>query len=201
MKCKYLILLISPLIFNLYGCASIVSGQSQIVSVSTPFCPDAECTLTNPEGTYYVKTPGTLSIDREYDDLTVACKKEGFQPSNISVSSSTKGMAFGNILLGGVIGAGVDMGTGAAYDYPSEIINPLDCRTTEQITAAPKTGHYDKEALALVEPGTCGVPRFVVLDGEEEIYRSDCPDGNVGVITCSNSICRPANISATADKN
>ena len=30
-------------------------------------------------------------------------------------------MAFGNILLGGVIGAGVDIGTGAAYDSPSLI--------------------------------------------------------------------------------
>ena len=27
-------------------------------------------------------------------------------------------MAFGNILFGGVIGAAVDVGTGAAYDYP-----------------------------------------------------------------------------------
>jgi hypothetical protein len=30
-------------------------------------------------------------------------------------------MAFGNILFGGVIGAGVDVATGAAYDYPAVI--------------------------------------------------------------------------------
>jgi len=30
-------------------------------------------------------------------------------------------MAFGNIIFGGVIGAGVDISTGAAYDYPSLI--------------------------------------------------------------------------------
>jgi phosphoketolase len=37
------------------------------------------------------------------------------------VNSSTKGMAFGNILFGGPIGAGVDMASGAAYDYPNLI--------------------------------------------------------------------------------
>jgi hypothetical protein len=39
----------------------------------------------------------------------------------VSVKSSTKAMAFGNILFGGVIGAGVDVATGAAYDYPTLI--------------------------------------------------------------------------------
>jgi hypothetical protein len=37
-------------------------------------------------------------------------------------------MAYGNILLGGVIGAGVDVVNGAAYDYPSEVSVPLDCK-------------------------------------------------------------------------
>jgi hypothetical protein len=32
-----------------------------------------------------------------------------------------KSIAFGNILFGGVIGAGVDMASGAAYDYPTVI--------------------------------------------------------------------------------
>lgn len=36
-------------------------------------------------------------------------------------------MAFGNILFGGIIGAGVDASTGAAYDYPSEVILPMQC--------------------------------------------------------------------------
>jgi hypothetical protein len=30
-------------------------------------------------------------------------------------------MAFGNIIAGGIIGAGVDIHTGAAYDYPVSI--------------------------------------------------------------------------------
>lgn len=34
-------------------------------------------------------------------------------------------MAFGNIIFGGVIGVGVDVATGAAYDYPEVISIPL----------------------------------------------------------------------------
>jgi hypothetical protein len=51
----------------------------------------------------------------------VRCEKAGFQPGITAAKSTTKGMAFGNILFGGLIGAAVDAGSGAAYDYPSLI--------------------------------------------------------------------------------
>lgn len=41
-------------------------------------------------------------------------------------------MAFGNLLFGGVIGAGVDIGTGAAYDYPNLISVPFTCATANK---------------------------------------------------------------------
>lgn len=49
------------------------------------------------------------------------CEKDGHAPGIAAAKSSTKGMAFGNILFGGIIGAAVDIGSGAAYDYPSII--------------------------------------------------------------------------------
>lgn len=58
-------------------------------------------------------------MHRSMDDLSILCTKDSFQPASIVTPSSTKGMAFGNILFGGFIGAGVDVSTGAAYDYPS----------------------------------------------------------------------------------
>ena len=39
----------------------------------------------------------------------------------VAVKSSTKAMAFGNVLFGGVIGVGVDTVSGAAYDYPNVV--------------------------------------------------------------------------------
>lgn len=109
----------------LTGCASIVNGHNQVISVEARHkgqqVVGATCALVNPKGTFYVTTPGTVTIHRAYDDLNVKCEKDGHQPGMASVKSSTKPMAFGNILFGGVIGAAVDAGSGAAYDYPTLI--------------------------------------------------------------------------------
>ena len=109
------------------GCASIVTGHNQSLSVETPACEGASCTLSNDKGSWFVKTPGSVVVHRAYGDLTVSCSKDGFAPATQAVASSTKGMAFGNVIFGGVIGGGVDMATGAAYDYPPVISNPIDC--------------------------------------------------------------------------
>lgn len=115
------------------GCASIVNGQNQSVSVEarTDNGPvvGASCKLSNNKGTWFVTTPGSTTINRSYEDLAVRCDKENHDPGLASVKSSTKGMAFGNILFGGIIGAGVDMSTGAAYDYPG-LITVLMGKTT-----------------------------------------------------------------------
>lgn len=107
----------------LSGCASIVSGTSQVVSVETlhksgPVA-GAMCRLENDKGVYYVTTPGTVTIHRAYGDLNVKCQKPNFGDGIAVVKSSTKGMMAGNILFGGFIGAGVDAASGAAYDYPA----------------------------------------------------------------------------------
>jgi hypothetical protein len=113
----------------LSGCASIVDGSSQSLSVKTMANVDdvtgAQCTLTNSKGVWYVTTPGTITVHRAYGDMNVSCLKQGYVANIRTVASSTRGMAFGNILFGGLIGAGVDISTGAAYDYPSPIIVPL----------------------------------------------------------------------------
>lgn len=107
---------------SLTGCASIVSGTSQVVSVETLHSSGpvsgAVCKLENDKGVYYVTTPGTVTVHRAYGDLNVKCEKAGFDPGLATVKSSTKGMMAGNIVFGGFIGAGVDAASGAAYDYP-----------------------------------------------------------------------------------
>ena len=132
------------------GCASIVDGSSQVVSVETRKDADivagASCTLTSNKGTWFVTTPGTVTVHRGYDDLNVQCTKPDFLPGIATVKSSTKGMAFGNLLFGGIIGAAIDTGTGAAYDYPtlitvqmvanSVIATPPSAKTTTQTQAS-----------------------------------------------------------------
>ena len=108
---------------TLTGCASIVSGTSQVVSVETLHSSGpvagASCKLQNDKGVYYVTTPGTVTVNRAYGDMNVKCEKAEMPAGMAVVKSATKGMMAGNILFGGFIGAGVDAASGAAYDYPT----------------------------------------------------------------------------------
>ncbi|WP_326942440.1 hypothetical protein [Actimicrobium sp. GrIS 1.19] len=79
----------------------------------------ASCKLENDKGVYYVTTPGTVTVHRAYADMNVLCEKAGVPDGIGVVKSSTKGMMAGNILFGGIIGAGIDAASGAAYDYPT----------------------------------------------------------------------------------
>jgi hypothetical protein len=119
------VLVTGTLLFSVFttGCASIVSGSNQSLSVETrnkgaQFA-GANCNLSNDKGSWFVTTPGSVTVNRSYKDLAVRCEKEGVEPGILTARSYTKGMAFGNIIFGGVIGAGVDIATGAAYDYPN----------------------------------------------------------------------------------
>ena len=111
------------------GCASIVDGSNQSLSVQTTLngvgLPGAQCQLTNNKGDWFVTTPGTVTVHRSFEPLNVKCSEAGYAPAVLASGSSTKAMAFGNILFGGLIGAGVDVSTGAAYDYPALISVPL----------------------------------------------------------------------------
>jgi hypothetical protein len=126
---------------SLTGCASIVSGTSQVVSVETVHSSGsvagATCKLENDKGVYYVTTPGTVTVHRAYGDMNVKCEKPGFDTGLATVKSSTKGMMAGNILFGGVIGAGVDAASGAAYDYPALFQVMMGQQQAVQAPAAP----------------------------------------------------------------
>jgi hypothetical protein len=144
----YLIVVLQTILFS--GCASIVNGQTQVLSVKTLVdgveLNQAACTLVNNKGTWYLTSPGTVAVHRSYQDLNVTCKKEGMDPGIVAVKSSTKAMAYGNILFGGIIGAGVDTGTGAAYDYPPLIPVQMGQTSAFPITPAKHASKTEKAA-------------------------------------------------------
>ena len=110
---------------NLTGCASITSGKIQPLSVQTR-CDSKEvigaaCSLTNNKGQWFVQTPGSVAINKAYGDLIVECKKDGMTPAGGTFQSSSNAGVWGNIIAGGVIGYAVDAGTGAGFDYPTQM--------------------------------------------------------------------------------
>jgi len=132
---------ITALPLALGGCASIISGDLQPISVVTidetgTGVQGASCMLTNDEGTWYVSTPGSATVGRSGEALTIICTKDGHKTGSLTVESGVKAMAFGNLLFGGIIGGAVDAGTGAAFDYPTsmQVIMGRDIRIEQEET-------------------------------------------------------------------
>jgi len=104
------------------GCATIIKGSNQTVSVNTPGVPGAMCTLTSEGiGTKYVQTPGSITLEKSKDNIVVTCTKECYLDSGGVLNSKFQAVTLGNILLGGVIGLGVDAASGAMNEYSPDI--------------------------------------------------------------------------------
>jgi hypothetical protein len=117
---KFLLMTLTVTILTT-GCASIVSGQNQGIAIKTvdgsgKHVVGSFCELSNDDGKWLVTTPNTVSVDRSSQNLQIICKKEGMIDGVFSAESKTKNMAWGNVLFGGIIGAGVDIESGAAFD-------------------------------------------------------------------------------------
>lgn len=106
----------------LTGCASISGERMQPITVKTVHdnveIAGVGCTLTNDAGSWFVTTPGSISVHKSTGDLAVDCKKDAFAGNQTLVSKSN-GAVWGNIIAGGGIGYIVDRNTGAGFDYPA----------------------------------------------------------------------------------
>jgi hypothetical protein len=103
------------------GCATITRGTTQSIAIHTPGAPGATCVLTStsiPSQT--VVTPATIVVEKGQSDIAVQCKKECFQDGVGVIASTMEAMTAGNILVGGVVGLGVDAVSGAMHKYSPE---------------------------------------------------------------------------------
>jgi uncharacterized protein YceK len=102
----------------LAGCASITKGTTQTVTLDTPGAPGASCLLKSDGiGTRTVTTPASIVLDKSQHGIVVTCKKACFQDGTGLIASNTETMAAGNLLVGGVVGLGVDAISGAMNKY------------------------------------------------------------------------------------
>lgn len=108
----------------LTGCASVMNDTTHPMRVETKaasgeLVAGAECKLTNDYGTVSGKSGETLQVRRSSKDLDITC----VHPSNPNataraISRANSGM-WGNIIIGGGIGAIIDHNKGTAYTYPT----------------------------------------------------------------------------------
>ena len=106
----------------LSGCATIVNGTTQSISISTASVVGARCTLVNSEGTWYVTTPGSAVVHKTKNDLDITCTMAGYEDAHRVVPSKFNATTAGNIIAGGLVGIAVDAASGANYEYPAETV-------------------------------------------------------------------------------
>jgi hypothetical protein len=121
----------------LSGCASIVKGTSQSIAITTPPTTGANCILSSGQGNWTVTSPGAVTVEKSKEDIQVRCDKPGWQQGVATIPSNFEGWTLGNILLGGVIGLGVDAATGAINEYPHAFQVPMTQASAPQPAIPP----------------------------------------------------------------
>lgn len=108
------------------GCASVVNESTHPMKVETKspageLVVGAECKLTNDYGTVTLKSGDTTQIRRSSKDLDIVCKDPKNPDANARAISRANAGMWGNVILGGGIGAIIDHNKGTAYTYPTWI--------------------------------------------------------------------------------
>ena len=115
---KLIVILTAALATNLAGCATVVNGTKTPYTAATrpdgatvKFSNGASCT-----------TPCNLEFRRK-DDLRADISLPGHKSTYVLIQSKLGGSAFGNLILGGGVGAIVDGSNGASNRlYPRPLI-------------------------------------------------------------------------------
>lgn len=108
---------------SLAGCASVTGGNVQKMYVQAmgsdgKVVEGAECRLSNDKGSWQLRSPGETTVVRSNRRMDVHCAKPPLPSGDVSVESTTRDAMFGNLVLGGPVGAVIDHSSGAAYQYP-----------------------------------------------------------------------------------
>jgi hypothetical protein len=124
------------------GCATLTRGtHTEFTIVSQP--DGAQAKTSN--GFYCNATPCTLKMPRK-EPFVVTVQKAGYKTATLKVESKLAGGGaagfLGNALIGGVVGAGIDVTSGAMDELkpnPAYISLEADAPAPAAVTAAPAT--------------------------------------------------------------
>jgi hypothetical protein len=190
------------------GCASIIEGTSQEISINTNPA-GADCALKRQDQVIarVNPTPGATTIKKTKYDITVYCDKNGFQQATYLNHSGAAAATFGNIVLGGGIGWAIDSAAGAdnKYDSPVNItLVPAQSAGSASLLAqasAPVTtqssglgtGQDRYQAEKYAKEQACSSQPRAVLNAKGagfESYTVECSNGDALSIRCEMGGCR-----------
>lgn len=130
---KLKVLAIACVVSTLQGCASIIDGSTQSVSIvpmrDGQVYSKATCTASNKKGSWVTSGGGAVTVKKASDALQVKCTDP--QTTEASFSSAPKstnvGWAVANFFLWDLctISCIIDFSSGSIYEYPSQIQVPM----------------------------------------------------------------------------
>ena len=114
------------------GCASLVNEDTQEVTVRL-MCGSktvmATCNLQNDKGRWLVSAPGRVSIRNDNSPLEISCKGQYVPSFSVTALPMPTMSMLGNVLVGGVLGAAVDVYNNTGMKYPENIdISNPNCK-------------------------------------------------------------------------
>jgi hypothetical protein len=153
------------------GCATVTRGTGEQIQVhSEPQGADVRTSLG-----FQCVTPCTINVQRK-DEFSVTISKPGHEPQTIPVTTRVAGAGVagfaGNVLVGGVVGMGVDAVTGATLEhYPNPVIATL--RPLAPPPGAPPRGRTKQPPVAQRPPMPPPAPPVAQAPVEPEVQLSD----------------------------
>lgn len=116
---KFLFTALLPVL--LIGCATLTKGTSDTLHLNVTNCSEQmACTASNKKGSWNFTAPGSVKFKKSDTDLHISCKDKD-DLLTITATPNRGSMGWGNIIFGGLIGAGVDSSTDAHWDMVDTI--------------------------------------------------------------------------------
>jgi len=98
------------------GCATITKGKTDSIQVQVSNCAEPiPCTATNKKGSWDFEAPGPVSFNKSDEDLVITCE-DGPGKLTVRTTPEKSSMVWGNVLVRGLIGGGVDASTDAHWE-------------------------------------------------------------------------------------
>jgi PEGA domain len=116
----------------LSACATVTRGTTSQVQIRS----EPSGALATTSLAHTCTTPCTLTVNRK-DEFVVTFNLEGYQEQSVEVKTRIAGEGAagfaGNVLVGGVVGMGVDAATGSSLEH---VPNPISVILQKAVTAA-----------------------------------------------------------------
>lgn len=123
MKKTGALLLSTTLVVGLLsGCSTVMNGTLQKVDIKLVGAKKARCVLSNDDFRYLVNAPASVRIERSSKPLNVDCLAPGGVRESFTIEPRINAETGLNFTNGIVPGVTTDLASGAAYNYPFEVV-------------------------------------------------------------------------------